>query len=76
MANRRCDMGDCVQHGDIVELYNEEGNEVFIVYVNDAPRPGMFFAIMYHPRGTANSLTSPYTDPLSVNPWYKRQSVV
>lgn len=69
-------MGDCVQHGDIVELYNEEGNEVFIVYVNDAPRPGMFFAIMYHPRGTANSLTSPYTDPLSVNPWYKRQSVV
>jgi arsenite oxidase large subunit len=60
-----------VQHGDIVELYNEEGNEVFIVYVNDAPRPGMFFALMYHPRGTANSLTSPYTDPLSVNPWYK-----
>lgn len=60
-----------VKAGDIVEVYNEEGNETFMVYVNDAPLPGMVFAIMYHPRGTANSLTSSYTDPLSVNPWYK-----
>jgi len=60
-----------VAAGDLVELFNEEGNEVFLVYVNDAPRPGMFFAIMYHPRGTSNSLTSSYTDPMSINPWYK-----
>jgi arsenite oxidase large subunit len=60
-----------IKAGDIVELYNEEGNETFMVYVDDAPKPGMLFAIMYHPRGTSNSLTSTYTDPLSVNPWYK-----
>ena len=60
-----------VRSGDIVELYNEEGNETCVAYMSDAPKPGTLFAIMYHPRGTANSLTSPYTDPLSVNPWYK-----
>ena len=60
-----------LKSGDIVELFNEEGNGTFVVSVNDAPKPGVLFAIMYHPRGTSNSLTSPYTDPLSVNPWYK-----
>ena len=57
-----------VAAGEMVEIYNEEGNETFMVYVNDAPRPGMLFAIMYHPRGTANSLTSSYTDPQERQP--------
>ncbi|BAJ83099.1 arsenite oxidase large subunit (plasmid) [Acidiphilium multivorum AIU301] len=33
--------------------------------------PGTVFALMYHWLGTSNSLTSPYTDPMSTNPWYK-----
>lgn len=60
-----------VTSGDIVTAYNEEGNTNFAVYETDAVSPGMVFAIMYHWLGTSNSLTSPYTDPKSTNPWYK-----
>lgn len=57
--------------GDMASISNEEGNGVFAVYVTDAVPKSMLFAIMYHWLGTANSLTSPYTDPMSTNPWYK-----
>lgn len=60
-----------VSAGDMVEVYNEEGNGTFQVRVNDSPRPGMIFALQYHPRGTSNSLTSGYTDPKTTIPWYK-----
>ena len=57
--------------GDIVMIYNDQGNETFAVYATDAVPPGTVFALMYHWLGTSNSLTSPYTDPMSTNPWYK-----
>ena len=60
-----------VKNGDIVMVYNDQGNETFAVYQTDAVPDGMVFALMYHWLGTSNSLTSPYTDPMSTNPWYK-----
>ena len=57
--------------GDIVMIYNDQGNETFAVYETDAVPPGTVFALMYHWLGTSNSLTSAYTDPMSTNPWYK-----
>ena len=58
-------------NGDIVMIYNDQGNETFAVYESDAVSPGTVFVLMYHWLGTSNSLTSPYTDPMSTNPWYK-----
>ncbi|GAB6940670.1 arsenate reductase (azurin) large subunit [Thermus brockianus] len=60
-----------LQSGDLVEVYNEEGNGTFLVYVTDAVKPGMLFLVMYHWRGTSNSLVSGYTDPKTTIPWYK-----
>ncbi|MCA9552038.1 MAG: arsenate reductase (azurin) large subunit [Myxococcales bacterium] len=57
--------------GELVELFNEEGRDVFQVKVLDGPPPGTLFALQYHPRGTANALTSGYTDPKTTIPWYK-----
>lgn len=60
-----------VKDGDIVMVYNDQGNQTFAVYETDAVPDGLVFALMYHWLGTSNSLTSPYTDPMSTNPWYK-----
>jgi arsenite oxidase large subunit len=60
-----------LQSGDLAEVYNEEGNGTFLVYVTDAVKPGMLFLVMYHWRGTSNSLVSGYTDPKTTIPWYK-----
>ncbi len=60
-----------VKSGDLVEVYNEEGNGNFMVYVSDSVKPGLIFAIMYHQRGSANNLVSGYTDPKTTIPWYK-----
>jgi arsenite oxidase large subunit len=60
-----------VKAGELVEVFNEEGSGTFQVRVSDAPKPGLVFAIQYHPRGTANHLTSPYTDAKTTIPWYK-----
>jgi len=35
----------------------------------------MIFALQFHPLGTANDLTSPYTDPKTTIPWYKAARV-
>lgn len=60
-----------IRSGDMVEVYNDEGSSVALVYVNDACRPGLVFGIMYHAKGTMNHLTSSYTDPKTTIPWYK-----
>ncbi|MCA9540658.1 MAG: arsenate reductase (azurin) large subunit [Myxococcales bacterium] len=60
-----------VTTGDLVELHNDEGNAVFAVRVTEATRPGLLFALQFHPRGTANALISAYTDPKTTIPWYK-----
>ncbi|HEX8706124.1 MAG TPA: molybdopterin dinucleotide binding domain-containing protein, partial [Myxococcaceae bacterium] len=60
-----------VKAGEQLEVYNEEGSGIFQVHVTDAPRPGLLFAIQYHPRGSANALTTGYTDAKTTIPWYK-----
>ncbi|MDZ7708474.1 MAG: molybdopterin dinucleotide binding domain-containing protein [Trueperaceae bacterium] len=60
-----------IESGDMVSLFNEEGNGTFVAYVTEAARPGMVFAIQYHPGGTSNGMVSPYTDPKTTIPWYK-----
>lgn len=57
--------------GDLAQVWNEEGNGTFMVYVTDAVRPGMIFALQYHHRGSSNSMVSGYTDPKTTIPWYK-----
>jgi arsenite oxidase large subunit len=64
-----------VRSGDMVEVFNEEGTSVALVYVNDACRPGLVFGIMYHAKGSMNNLTSAYTDPKTTMPWYKGTKV-
>ena len=34
-----------LKSGDLVEVYNEEGNGTFLVYVTDAVKPGTLFPI-------------------------------
>ncbi len=57
--------------GDLVEAYNDEGHAILQVRVDDASPVGTLFALQYHPLGTANALTSGYTDPKTTIPWYK-----
>lgn len=64
-----------IKRGDMVEVYNEEGTSVALVYVNDACKPGLVFGIMYHAKGSMNHLTSAYTDPKTTIPWYKGTKV-
>ncbi len=60
-----------IKGGDLVQVWNEEGNGTFVVYVTDAVRPGLIFALQYHHLGTSNSMVSGYTDPKTTIPWYK-----
>jgi arsenite oxidase large subunit len=60
-----------VSTGDLVEAYNKEGHAILQVRVDDASPVGTLFALQYHPLGTANALTSGYTDPKTTIPWYK-----
>ncbi|ACL23323.1 arsenate reductase (azurin) large subunit [Chloroflexus aggregans] len=60
-----------IQSGDLIEIYNEEGNAIYMAYVTDAVKPGTIFMVMYHWRGTSNSLVSGYTDSKTTIPWYK-----
>jgi arsenite oxidase large subunit len=64
-----------IDHGDLVEVWNDQGNLVAQARVVDSPPPGMIFALQFHPLGTANDLTSPYTDPKTTIPWYKAARV-
>jgi arsenite oxidase large subunit len=64
-----------IKSGDMVEVFNEEGTTVALVYVNDAGKPGLIFGLMYHARGSLNHLTSSYTDPKTTIPWYKGTKV-
>ncbi len=60
-----------IESGDLIEIFNEEGNAIYMAYVTDAVKPGSIFMVMYHWRGTSNSLTTGYTDPKTTIPWYK-----
>jgi arsenite oxidase large subunit len=64
-----------IRSGDMVEVFNEEGSCVTLVYVNDACKPGLIFGLMYHAKGSLNHLTSSYTDPKTTIPWYKGTKV-
>lgn len=60
-----------IKGGDLAEVWNQEGNGTFMVYVTDAVKPGLIFALQYHTKGTSNSMTTGYTDPKTTIPWYK-----
>lgn len=60
-----------IKGGDLAAVWNEEGNGTFLVYVTDAVKPGLIFALQYHAKGTSNSMVSGYTDPKTTIPWYK-----
>lgn len=61
--------------GDLVEIYNMEGNAVCVVYVNDALPPGAVFGIMYRFYESLNHLVTDYTDPKTTIPWYKASRI-
>ena len=60
-----------LESGDLVEVYNDYGSANAAAYVTPAVKPGMIFMQFAHPRGTANSLTTPYVDPTTTIPYYK-----
>lgn len=60
-----------VEAGDLVEVFNDYGSANAAAYVTPAVKPGMVFMQFAHPRGTANSLTTPYVDPTTTIPYYK-----
>ncbi len=64
-----------LKEGDVVEVYNEQGNCTAYVVLTDQVRPGHVFALMYHPKGTMNHVTSSYVDPMSNNAWKKNARV-
>lgn len=60
-----------VENGDLVEVYNDYGAANAMAYITPSVRPGLLFMQFANPRGTANSLTTPYVDPLTTIPYYK-----
>ena len=60
-----------VESGDLVEVYNDYGSADAAAYVTRSVKPGIVFMQFAHPRGTANSLTTPYVDPATTIPYYK-----
>jgi arsenite oxidase large subunit len=57
--------------GDLVQLYNDYGETNAYTVVSTSVKPGVIFMLFAHPRGTLNSLTTPYVDPDVIIPYYK-----
>ncbi|GAB4435361.1 MAG: arsenate reductase (azurin) large subunit [Chloroflexi bacterium OHK40] len=57
--------------GDIVQLFNDYGETTAYTVVSTSVKPGTIFMLFAHPRGTLNSLTTPYVDPEVIIPYYK-----
>lgn len=64
-----------LESGDLVEVFNDYGATNAAVYVTPSVKPGIVFMQFAHPRGTANSLTTPYVDPTTTIPYYKGSAV-
>ena len=64
-----------LQSGDLVEVFNDYGSANAIAYVTPSVKPGLVFMQFAHPRGTANSVTTPYVDPTTTIPYYKGSAV-
>jgi arsenite oxidase large subunit len=64
-----------VESGDLVEVYNDYGSTNAYVILTTAVKPGVVFMQFAHPRGTANSVTTPYVDPDTTIPYYKGSAV-
>jgi arsenite oxidase large subunit len=60
-----------VESGDLVEVYNDYGTANAAAFVTRSVKPGVVFMQFAHPRGTSNSLTTPYVDPATTIPYYK-----
>ncbi len=57
--------------GDIVQLFNDYGETIAYTVISTSVKPGVIFMLFAHPKGTQNSLTTPYVDPEVVIPYYK-----
>ncbi|KAB8333745.1 arsenate reductase (azurin) large subunit [Scytonema tolypothrichoides VB-61278] len=57
--------------GDIVQVYNDYGETTAYTVVSTSVKPGVVFMLFAHPKGTLNSLTTPYVDPEVIIPYYK-----
>ncbi len=64
-----------VESGDLVEVYNDYGSSNALAYLTESVKPGLVFMQFAHPRGTANSVTTPYVDPMTTIPYYKGSAV-
>ncbi len=64
-----------VASGDLVEVFNDHGATNALAYLTESVRPGLVFMQFAHPRGTANSVTTPYVDPATTIPYYKGSAV-
>lgn len=60
-----------LEPGDIVQLYNDYGEANAYTVITTSVKPGTIFMLFAHPRGTLNSLTTPYVDPEVIIPYYK-----
>jgi arsenite oxidase large subunit len=60
-----------IESGDLVEVYNDYGTANAAAFVTPSVKAGVVFMQFAHPRGTANSLTTPYVDPMTTIPYYK-----
>ncbi|HEY4432955.1 MAG TPA: arsenate reductase (azurin) large subunit [Candidatus Cybelea sp.] len=64
-----------LESGDLTEVFNDYGSTNAVAYVTPSVKPGVVFMQFAHPRGTANSLTTPYVDPTTTIPYYKGSAV-
>ena len=64
-----------VEAGDLVEVFNDYGSANAVAYVTQSVKAGIVFMQFAHPKGTANSVTTPYVDPTTTIPYYKGSAV-
>lgn len=64
-----------VESGDLVEVFNDFGSANAVAYLTPSVRAGTVFMQFAHPKGTANSVTTPYVDPTTTIPYYKGSAV-
>jgi len=64
-----------IESGDLVSVFNDYGSSNGAAYVTPGVKPGLVFMQFANPKGTANSVTTPYVDPETTIPYYKGSAV-
>jgi arsenite oxidase large subunit len=60
-----------IEAGDIVQIFNDYGETTAYAVPSTSVKPGVLWMLFAHPKGTQNSLTTPYVDPEVIIPYYK-----